>query len=158
MRNKGIAIAVAGGATAVGRGMGANQAQAIFSGAKRKELVEFLSEALDKDPEAIQEAFENMGTNHQTDSKVAVGQKLEKSLDSDKISRDQKKLILVKHLEMRQQRQSDWAVKPDFTRKNEVLRRQKQRIEMKAWARANGINFRFLNNGTGNPNGHRMGG
>jgi len=86
MRNKGIAMAVAGGATAAG-GMGATAARAIFSGAKRKELVEFLSEALDKDPEAIQEAFENMGTNHQTHSKVAVGQKLEKSLDSDKIKK-----------------------------------------------------------------------
>jgi len=133
MRNKGIAMAVAGGATAAGRGMGANQAQAIFSDAKRKELVEFLSEALGKDPEKIQKAFENMRTNHQTHSKVAIGQKLNKSLASGKVSLEQKKQILAKHQEMRQQRQSGWADKPDFTRKNEVLRRQKQRIELKAW-------------------------
>ncbi|MBP6882418.1 MAG: hypothetical protein KBC15_02570 [Candidatus Levybacteria bacterium] len=115
----------------------------------RTNLVKAIADKFNLKQEDVQSVFDQEHTTHMTKMKTNFETQLSADVTSGKITEAQKQLILTKRKELdavRQEHRNDSTTLTPAERKTQM---EARRTELETWAKANGIDLKYLMGGMG---------
>ena len=107
-------------------------------------LIQQLSKRFGLKQDDVQEVFDQVRKDKQTQMEARFEAKLETYVKEGKINEAQKKIIISKHTELQSEMQKDWQSKQNLTPAQRKAEMEKKRQEIESWAKANGIDPQYL--------------
>lgn len=92
----------------------------------------------------VQAVFAEHKTEMLAKHQVKFEERLNQAIAEEKITEAQKQLILNKHKELAEKKQSKMETFKNMTREERRVEMEKQRTELKNWAEQNGIDLSYL--------------
>lgn len=117
----------------------------------RTDMIQYLAQKLGLDQSKVQSAFDSYHSEQRAARQQQMTDRLTTYLDGlvkqGKITEAQKTAILAKHSELQQIHETtDWSTKTPEERRTAM---EKQRADLEAWAKKEGIDISFLQFGFG---------
>jgi len=134
-----VAIAVLGFGVFTAKSVFAQQDAASFGGS-RSSLIQRISARFGLNEEDVKAVFDEDRQEHQQEMQSVYEEKLSQYVSENKITAEQKQLILAKHEELMSRRQSN----ADLTAEERRAQMEQERAELKSWAEDNGIDIPVL--------------
>lgn len=145
INKKNLLLPIAILATAGVISLGAVSANAYFgNGERHDDMVKELSVKLGVDESKVSAIFEEMHKEQQQEMENRLSERLDEAVASGEITEAQKKAILTKHEEMRDEHEADRESFQSMTPEQRRETRQTDRDEMEAWAEEQGIDLEYF--------------
>ncbi len=141
------------GATVVG----AQAVRAQTTGGMYPPFIGQFAQKLGLDEQKVKTAFDELRKKRQNQMQAQLEERLTQAVTDGKLTDAQKQLILAKHKELQEKRQSDWANGQTLTPEERREKRRAQRTELETWASQNSIDMSYLFLGMGPKAGMRGG-
>lgn len=121
-------------------GISVYASEALGNG-RNGDLVQKIAQKLGVDETKVQKAFDEVYQERRQEMESRFEESLTTAISEGKITEEQKSLILKKHEEISLARQSDMESMKDKAPEERRQAMQKEREEMEAWAKENGIDM-----------------
>lgn len=112
--------------------------------AMQSNLVEKIADKFGLKVEDVQAVFEQERQEREAAMEAKYEQSLTDAVTSGNLTETQKQLLLVKHKELRANRQSQMQTFQTLTQEQRKAAMKKERTEIEAWAKENNINMKYL--------------
>jgi hypothetical protein len=104
----------------------------------------------------VQAVFDANRQEHQAQMQIKFEEQLSQDVKDAKITEAQKQLILAKHKDLEANRQQTMESMKNMTQDQRKTAMEKERTDLQAWAKNNGIDEQYLRGGFGGPRGGGM--
>lgn len=133
-----IAVLAIAGAALFGTSAYAQSSQNGYGNMTQK-----LAQKLGIEESKVQAAFDEIKVEHHKNMEQKLNERLDQAVEDGKLTQEQKALILAKHAELQQQRESEREQVQNMTPEERKAFMENRREEMAQWAEENGIEFQF---------------
>ena len=110
-------------------------------------LVQKIADKFGLNKDEVQAVFDQNRQEHQAQMQTRFEDQLTQAVTDGKITEEQKQLILQKHKELQENRQSKMEEMKDMSVEERRTAMEKERQELENWAKENGIALKYLMGG-----------
>jgi pyoverdine/dityrosine biosynthesis protein Dit1 len=120
-------------------------------------IIQKLVERFNLNPSEVQEVFNQEREERQEERQTRLEERLNEAVQNGEITEEQKQLILTKHQELQQERETNREAVQNMTREEHQAAMEAERAELEAWAEENGIDLNNFFFGSMGPKGGHPG-